>query len=569
MFNRSMAQYIAPTANWSTLTGMTLLPANATEISGLLKIGMLPLTTASVGQANAVQCRTAVNTGRLRDVHHIPTNRRDSEWLLCDDVQPPCLVFSVGIGNLWQFDLAAAERGCEVHSFDPTPELHSKHLRNVHEYRRAHRNINFHYLGLGATRANITSSYGKTGLGPVAHLDELIRTYAGGRMVDVLKVDLSESPQRTERLHNELQPWCPLLPTANLLCVPSLPTWTATTVLTPPFPQHPLSGVRRQIDCEGCEWEAMRYLATSAPQTLCAVRRMIQFELHVVPELRFQVSQPASQPASRSISPPASQSRAYSLLPVSQSASFSQSLSHSASSHDPQCVSTHDRHLHIIGVSDAHACKADALFSSRFMTCNVLTCHVAPEPLRPVDHPGSPQPSPLPADQHPGVCIHRQGRSGRQGDGPSRGRPGSSRHLGMLQPALCQAAASASPPPSRSVQELERELGAGRASLQCRPSVTVCFLQRCLLTPKRIPFFPCSSRRSIASRAQILGKRRLRAALALTVVAGRSPALSRPIWPPYLLTTLLTRWLQRVDSYSRKAGAGGLRRNPTERSDPV
>ena len=134
-------------------------------------------------------CRMAVNPrgGPLRERWHMAQNLNESEWLLCDDVQPPCLVFSVGIGNHWQFDLAAASRGCEVHSFDPTPELRSKHERNVRYYRQHNLNIHFHYLGLGSTSENITSSYGKSGLGPVAHLGKLIRMYAKGRSIDVLK----------------------------------------------------------------------------------------------------------------------------------------------------------------------------------------------------------------------------------------------------------------------------------------------------------------------------------------------------------------------------------------------
>ena len=184
----------------------------------------LPLLERARGERT---CRMAVYTGKLNE--RWGPNWQESEWALCDDLKPPCLVFSVGIGNNWQFDLAAAARGCEVHSFDPTPELRSRHMRNIAAYQRHGMDqIHFHYLGLGKTSANITSDYGRRGLGPVAHLDELMRMFAKGRRVDVLK-----------------------------------------------------------IDCEGCEWEELAHLATSAPTALCAVS-MLQFEWHFTSRLRFR-----------------------------------------------------------------------------------------------------------------------------------------------------------------------------------------------------------------------------------------------------------------------------------------
>jgi hypothetical protein len=180
---------------------------------------------SAMPKGSSPECYQALNVGPLRERHG--KNWEESEWSLCEDLKPPCLVFSVGLGNNWQFDLAAALRGCEVHSFDPTPELHTKHLRNAARYKAVGTtSIHFHYLGLGASR-NVTSDYGKIGLGPVAHLDELIRRYANGRTIDVLKVD-----------------------------------------------------------CEGCEWEELGYLAVSAPSTLCKVS-MLQFEWHFTSALRF------------------------------------------------------------------------------------------------------------------------------------------------------------------------------------------------------------------------------------------------------------------------------------------
>ena len=175
-------------------------------------------------------CRPAVYNGWLSERRQWAANRKDSEWLLCDDVRPPCLVFSIGVGNFWQFDLAAAERGCEVHSFDPTPELKQQHARNIAAYHMFNlTNMHFHFLGLGGpSSANITSSYGKQKLGPLHHLDQLIATYAQGRPIDVVKVD-----------------------------------------------------------CEGCEWESLAHLATAAPRALCSVR-FLQFELHMSAALHFR-----------------------------------------------------------------------------------------------------------------------------------------------------------------------------------------------------------------------------------------------------------------------------------------
>lgn len=191
--------------------------ANATWMHGL---GLPKLVAHELLPA----CHQAVYAGPLHE--RFGPNWLESEWALCDDLKPPCLVFSFGIGNNWQFDLAAAARGCEVHSFDPTPELRKKHERNVAKYAHAGVKLHFHYLGLGAS-TNVTSDYGHTGLGPVAHLDELIRRFANGRRLDVLKAD-----------------------------------------------------------CEGCEWEELSYLATFAPSTLCTVS-MLEFEWHFTSTLRF------------------------------------------------------------------------------------------------------------------------------------------------------------------------------------------------------------------------------------------------------------------------------------------
>ena len=56
----------------------------------------------------------------------------------------PCLVYSFGIANQWEFDDTMADRGCEVHSFDPTGSTMAVHLAHAHPTGRVH----FHPWGL-------------------------------------------------------------------------------------------------------------------------------------------------------------------------------------------------------------------------------------------------------------------------------------------------------------------------------------------------------------------------------------------------------------------------------------
>ena len=57
----------------------------------------------------------------------------------------PCLVYSFGINYEWSFDSAMRDRGCEVHSFDPTGgrmlALHGNHT---------HAGVTFHPWGLSS-----------------------------------------------------------------------------------------------------------------------------------------------------------------------------------------------------------------------------------------------------------------------------------------------------------------------------------------------------------------------------------------------------------------------------------
>ena len=147
-----------------------------------------------------------------------------NDWLLCE-LTPPCLVFSVGIGNEWTFDKAALDAGCEVHSFDPTISLLKKHRAQAARYRNSGYNLHFHEVGLG-TSTEYEGIYGSkkrggSGLSAVASLSELILRHAGPRKIDILKVD-----------------------------------------------------------CEGCEWSEFARLATQFPSALCAVGQLYM-ELHV------------------------------------------------------------------------------------------------------------------------------------------------------------------------------------------------------------------------------------------------------------------------------------------------
>eukprot|EP00316_Scyphosphaera_apsteinii_P011794 CAMPEP_0119326450 /NCGR_PEP_ID=MMETSP1333-20130426/68439_1 /TAXON_ID=418940 /ORGANISM="Scyphosphaera apsteinii, Strain RCC1455" /LENGTH=430 /DNA_ID=CAMNT_0007334763 /DNA_START=130 /DNA_END=1419 /DNA_ORIENTATION=+ len=157
-------------------------------------------------------------------------SRRSGDWTLClggARAQPPCLVVSIGIGGEWDFEVDAAQRGCQVHAFDPTIAL-----RGVHEhFAKNNKGITFHYVGLG-TSTSYRGGYnvgGPADLSEVAHLPDLLhRIGAAGRRIDVLK-----------------------------------------------------------MDCEGCEWAEFRYLRRHAPHTLCFVDQLL-IELHLSTTLHLK-----------------------------------------------------------------------------------------------------------------------------------------------------------------------------------------------------------------------------------------------------------------------------------------
>jgi hypothetical protein len=146
---------------------------------------------------------------------------------------PPCLVYSFGIANQWEFDDTMAARGCEVHSFDPTGSTMGVHTRHSHPSGRVH----FHPWGLSndasrkcagaahpaalstattdtkallassgakgtfdaiATRRYSGGTYGAL-TGPLLPLERIVRKLRhSGRRITLLKIDC-EGCARSER----------------------------------------------------------------------------------------------------------------------------------------------------------------------------------------------------------------------------------------------------------------------------------------------------------------------------------------------------------------------------------
>lgn len=148
-------------------------------------------------------------------------------WTICthhDNATDGCVVLSVGIGNDWSYESLVLKRGCEVHAFDPTKSLYSKHNQTAARMRERFPKLHFHYVGLGSS-LELNSAYNKhqsTGsdLSKVVHLDEMVATYVPNRRINVLK-----------------------------------------------------------IDCEGCEYEAFDFVAMYSPRLLCNVSQ-VNIELH-------------------------------------------------------------------------------------------------------------------------------------------------------------------------------------------------------------------------------------------------------------------------------------------------
>ena len=124
-------------------------------------VKLLDVPNTSQAPANRPMWRT---TGRHQEtsfmkhsqsphlpVHHVCTGglQHNGTWPLClEELSQPCLVYSFGIANEWTFDEAAADAGCEVHSFDPT--LASLRSHRSHKYR----GVTFHPWGLQSDLPN-------------------------------------------------------------------------------------------------------------------------------------------------------------------------------------------------------------------------------------------------------------------------------------------------------------------------------------------------------------------------------------------------------------------------------
>ena len=89
---------------------MTTRDRDVGALVGALQLGRRARASSYV----APQPVGCVRTGRRQD------------WAACQ-LQPPCTVFSIGVGDEWNFEQLVLEQGCEVHSFDPTIALHKKH----------------------------------------------------------------------------------------------------------------------------------------------------------------------------------------------------------------------------------------------------------------------------------------------------------------------------------------------------------------------------------------------------------------------------------------------------------
>ena len=151
---------------------------------------------------------------------HVP-----KDWPHCPDyASSGGLVYSFGIDNQWGFDDAAADRGQEVHSFDPTVKNLAKHSAH------AHPRVTFHPWGLAADSINPACNTAPSGgyRHGHGHGQQLVgrRSDPGGR--GRLADELFTLPAIRERLGH-----------------------TSRRIST------------LKIDCEGCEWEIFAHMPIS------------------------------------------------------------------------------------------------------------------------------------------------------------------------------------------------------------------------------------------------------------------------------------------------------------------
>ncbi|KAL3864721.1 hypothetical protein ACJMK2_006494 [Sinanodonta woodiana] len=123
-----------------------------------------------------VLCRKIVRIGTIED----------GGKEVCTDVPflptPPCLVYSFGINNQWDFDEDVARIfGCEVFSFDPS-------MRNKSETYKYADNITFYKIGLGDKNVVLRNKWNMKTLEEIRHnLNHTERT------ISILKIDIEGS----------------------------------------------------------------------------------------------------------------------------------------------------------------------------------------------------------------------------------------------------------------------------------------------------------------------------------------------------------------------------------------
>mmetsp|Transcript_26670 Transcript_26670/g.32327 ORF Transcript_26670/g.32327 Transcript_26670/m.32327 type:complete len:366 (+) Transcript_26670:167-1264(+) len=163
----------------------------------------------------------------------------DGDWPFCESYHilghipaDDCIIYSFGINREWQYDDAWAKRGCSIYSFDPTT-----HLRAVHEnHATKHDLLNIHFEYMGLSGGSLDSSSG---------------SFRG----------LSHQPQSNDFLGGELK--------------------TLDQIFMLKGHQDRIIEALK-VDCEGCEWGALKYLArldNGGCATLANVKEL-QLEFH-------------------------------------------------------------------------------------------------------------------------------------------------------------------------------------------------------------------------------------------------------------------------------------------------
>ncbi|XP_078492066.1 putative methyltransferase-like protein 24 [Ciona intestinalis] len=103
-------------------------------------------------------------------------------WERANDPNYKCLMYSFGVGNDFTFDDEVANRGCEVHSFDPTTDLPDGHVRDS--------GVVFHKLGISSENIDKDAHGWK-----MRNFKTLIKELGhNGRYMDYLKID-TDAPQ--------------------------------------------------------------------------------------------------------------------------------------------------------------------------------------------------------------------------------------------------------------------------------------------------------------------------------------------------------------------------------------